>query len=104
MKGLVFFAPGLAVNDLKVLHNALRELASVKLSHVIIMDATQLNGVAAERCMVNLVESDLYVGYLSWSGRTVTRAWDIAFDSWLAVCGKVRVALMPLNFRKAEMQ
>lgn len=92
-KIFVFFAPGLAVNDLKMLHAALRELGPVKLLHVTTTDAAQANGLLAESGEVALVESDLYIGYLSRTGRTVTGAWDIAFDDWLAVCRKVRTAI-----------
>lgn len=91
-KIFVFFAPGLAVADLKMLHAALRELGPVKLLHVTTTDAAQATGLKAENGGYNLVVPDLYIGYLSRTGRTETGAWDIAFDDWLALCRNVRTA------------
>lgn len=92
-KIFVFFAPGLALGDVKMLHAALQELGPVKLLHVTTADAARAQGLAAERGGIDLVAPDLYIGYLSRTGRTATGAWDIAFDDWLTLCRKVRAAV-----------
>lgn len=92
-KIFVFFAPGLALGDVKMLHAALRELGPVKLLHVTTADAARAQGLAAEGGEVDVVAPDLYIGYLSRTGRTATGAWDIAFDDWLTLCRKVRAAV-----------
>ncbi|UDF31492.1 UNVERIFIED_ORG: hypothetical protein LHK14_09250 [Roseateles sp. XES5] len=92
-KVFVFFAPGLALSDVKMLHAALREVGPVKLLHVTTADAALAQGLAAEGGGIDVVAPDLYIGYLSRTGRTATGAWDIAFDDWLTVCRKVRTAV-----------
>ncbi|MGD9478993.1 tetratricopeptide repeat protein [Shinella sp. G-2] len=92
-KVFVFFAPGLALSDVKMLHAALREVGPVKLLHVTTADSALAQGLAAEGGGIDVVAPDLYIGYLSRTGRTATGAWDIAFDDWLTVCRKVRTAV-----------
>ena len=87
-KVFVFFAPGLTVNDLKMLHGALKEVGPVKLLHVTTDDTANAR---SERVVT--LEPDLYIGYLSRTGRTATGAWDIAFDDWLGICRQVRMAV-----------
>lgn len=91
-KIFVFFSPGLAIGDLKMLHGALKELGPVKLLHVTTVEAARNAGRAAESGGIERLEADLHIGYLSRVGARPSGGWNIAFDDWLSICRQVRAA------------
>ena len=89
-KILVFTSPGLAQDDLVMLHRAFRSLGPVKLLHVAYGTASAGGFPDVAPGSVAALDDGLFVGRLTREGRTASGAWDIAFDEWVSVCEQVR--------------
>lgn len=92
-KIFVFYAPGLSMDDLQMLHAALQELGPVTLLHVTTVEAAHQMGVSCQAGDLHPIKSGLYMGYLRRSGRDSSGAWDIEYGDWIDICSKAKMAV-----------
>lgn len=85
-KIFVFMSFSIGLDELLLLHSALRKFGDVALLHVRPAGA-QGEGLDSGRAGdVVQVRPGLFVGYLSRLGRDAKGDWNIAFEEWVALC------------------
>lgn len=85
-KTFVFLSSTLRVEELLMLHAALRRLGDVALLHARPIGASMRGFPRGRPGEVVEIRPGLFVGYLGRPGRKANGDWDIAFDDWLAIC------------------
>jgi tetratricopeptide (TPR) repeat protein len=97
-KVFVFRSPDVRMDQLSALHRALRSIGPVTLLYVTAVSAKR--GIGGDQARdIKQITPGLFVGSLSRLGEA-DGCWNIAFDDWIAVCGKVRDAI---DASKAEV-